>query len=213
MTRRRLKVFVIVAALIAVAIAAAVVWVRDDDAPATNGPFLAASDFPSGYEVSRLSNTAPTAIGGATTPAECGPVIAEQASREFRSTTAGVLAVPKDTALPTFAQSVVTGGESVADTAEVVRRCSSYRQQTDSETLESISSILPTPTACPRDALVIRVRTRAGSPTGQSDSTAVRAYVQGRAAVGVLTASLVQPESALPDDFCRLASLVADRLE
>lgn len=213
MTPRRMRFALIVTVIIAAAAVATAIWGRGDSAPVSDGPFLTADDFPSGYQVSRLSNTAPSAIGGATTPAECGPVVADQAARELRSTTVGVLAVPKDVALPTFAQSIVTGGESVSDTVEVVRKCSSYRQQTDTEKLESVSSILPTPAGCPRNAVVIRVRTRFGSPTGNSDSTAVRAYVQGRATVGILTASVTRPEQPLPGDFCRLAALVADRLD
>ncbi|MGJ0119632.1 hypothetical protein ACQ7HM_10540 [Williamsia sp. MIQD14] len=203
----------IVTVIIAVAAVATAIWGRGDDAPTSDGPFLTADNFPSGYQVSRLSNTAPSGIGGTTTPAECGQVVADQAARELRSTTVGVLAVPKDETAPTFAQSIVTGGESVSDTVGVVRRCSSYRQQTDTESLDSISSILSTPAGCPRDATVIRVRTRFRSPTGDSDSTSVRAYVQGGASVGILTASLTQPEAPVPDDFCRLTSLVADRLE
>lgn len=211
MTRRRAKFAVIAAAVVAIAIAAAVVWVRSDEASSGDqGPFLTAADLPSGYEVSRLPNTAPSGIGGTTTPAECGPIVGDQAARQLRSATVGVLATKEGA--PTFAQSVITGGESVADTLSVARRCPSYRQQTDTESLESISSILPTPTGCPRDVVVVRSRTRLSAAGEQSDSTSVSAYVQGDNAVGVLTTALDRPEAPIPDQFCRLAGVVADRV-
>ncbi len=211
MTRRRAKFALIAVAVVAIAIAATVVWVRSDESSSgAEGPFLTSDDFPSGYEVTRLPNTAPSGIGGTTTPAECGPVVAAQAGRQLRSATVGVLAT-KDGA-PTFAQSVITGGESVSDTVGAVRRCPSYRQQTDTESLESNSSILPMPAGCPRDVVVVRATTRLSAAAEQSDSTSVNAYVQGDNAVGVLTASLDRPEEPVPDEFCRLASVVAGRV-
>ncbi|MBJ7289189.1 hypothetical protein [Williamsia sp.] len=212
MTRRRAKFALIAVAVVAIAIAAAVVWVRSDERTSgAQGPFLTAEDFPAGYKVTRLPNTAPSGIGGTTTPTECGAIVAEQAGRQLRSATVGVLAT-KDGA-PTFAQSVITGGESVSDTDAVVRRCSSYRQQTDTESLESISSIVSTPAGCPGDVVVVRATTRLSAAAEQSDSTSVSAYVQGSNAVGVLTVSLDRPEEPIPDEFCRLASVVADGLE
>jgi hypothetical protein len=178
-----------------------------------DSPYLTADDFPSGYSVSRLSNTAPPGIGGTTTPVECGPVIAGQAERQLRAATVGVLAEPSDTTMPTYAQSIVTGGESVEQTREVARRCPDYRQQTESETYTSSSSIVPAPQGCPSDVLAIRSTTRYTGPSSRSDTTALTAYVQGRTAVGQLSSALPRPESTVPDDFCRLVSLVADRVD
>ncbi|MGU3292541.1 hypothetical protein [Williamsia sp. M5A3_1d] len=209
----KVKVALAVAAIAAVAVAATVLWVRSDGSSGISGPYLTADDVPSGYQVSQLPNTAPSGIGGTTMPSECGPVISGQVARQMRASTPGVLATPDDSTKPTFAQSVITGGESVADTVGVVRRCPSYRQQTDTETFESSSSILSTPSGCPRDAVVIRARTRYSSASEQSDTTSVTAYVQGRNVVGVLTTALARAEAPISDDFCRLTTLVARRLE
>ena len=211
MTRRRAMVVVVAVAILALGVV--VYRVSNPPVSAPSSPYLTAEDFPSGYQVSRLSNTAPPGIGGATTPPECGPVIGDQASRQLRASTVGVLAEPSDVSLPTYAQSIVTGGETVVQTRAVVERCSSYRQQTDTETFSSSSSILSVPQGCPRDALIIRSRTRYSGPGSQSDSTAVTAYVQGRTAVGELSSALPQPESLTPDAFCSLLTTVADRLD
>lgn len=211
MTRRGVTVAVVAMAILALGFA---VYRVSNPAPAgPPSPFLSADDFPSGYQVSRLSNTAPPGIGGATTPPECTSVIADQASRQVRASTVGVLAEPSDPTLPTFAQSIVTGGESVAETTTVVRACSSYRQQTDTETFSASSSILPTPQGCPSDALVVRSRTRYSGPASQSDSTSLTAYLQGRTSVGELSSALPQAESPTPDAFCSLLTKVADRLD
>ncbi|MGU3292535.1 hypothetical protein [Williamsia sp. M5A3_1d] len=212
MTPRRARFALIVTVIIAVAALASMFLGRGGDSSPSAGPFLTADDFPSGYQVSPLPNTAPPGIGGTTMPAECGPVISAQAARQLRSSPVGVLAVPSDSAKPTFAQSVITGGESVPDTVGVVRQCPSYRQQTDTESFESTSSIVPAPDGCPRDAVVVRARTRYRDPGDQSDSTSVTAYVQGRNVVGVITTALNQPEAALSDEFCTLVSLAAGRL-
>ncbi|MEH3155749.1 MAG: hypothetical protein PGN29_10510 [Gordonia paraffinivorans] len=211
MTRRRLMVVVVAVAILVLGFV--VYRVSNPPPSGPPGPFLSADDFPSGYQVSRLSNTAPPGIGGSTTPVECGPIIADQASRQLRASTVGVLAEPSDPTLPTFAQSIVTGGESVAATTAVVRACSSYRQQTDTETFSSSSSVLPTPQGCPSDALVVRSRTRYSGPASQSDSTSLTAYVQGRTSVGELGSVLPQAESPTPDVFCALLTKVADRLD
>jgi hypothetical protein len=124
-----------------------------------------------------------------------------------------VLAEPADTTLPTYAQSIVTGGESVTQTREVARQCPDYRQRTDTETYTASSSILPVPQGCPSGVLVIRSTTRYTGPSSQSDTTALTAYVQGRTAVGQLSSALPRPELTVPEDFCRLVSLVADRVD
>ena len=211
MTRRRIMVVVVAVAIVALGFV--VYRVSNPPASGPTSPFLTADDFPSGYQVSRLSNTAPPGIGGTTTPSECTSVIADQASRQLRASTVGVLAEPSDPTLPTYAQAIITGGETVTQTTMVVRRCSSYRQQTATETFSSSSSILPTPQGCPNDALVIRSRTRYSGPGSQSDSTSLTAYVQGRTAVGELSSALPQPESPTPDAFCSLLTKVADRLD
>ncbi|GAA1885364.1 hypothetical protein GCM10009773_12090 [Williamsia serinedens] len=211
MMRRRIMIVVVAVAILVVGFV--VYRVSNPSTTNPDSPYLTADDFPAGYQVSRLSNTAPPGIGGSTTPADCGPVIAGQADRQLRASTVGVLAEPSDTTLPTYAQSIVTGGESVAQTRAVVDRCPDYRQRTDTETYTSSSSILPVPQGCPSGVLVIRSTTRYTGPSSQSDTTAVTAYVQGRAAVGQLSSALPRPRSAVPDEFCRLVSLVADRVD
>ncbi|GAA2064364.1 hypothetical protein [Williamsia deligens] len=211
MTRRRVMIAVVAVAILALGLV--VYRVSNPPAQKSDSPFLTAEDFPSGYVVARLSNTAPPGIGGQTVPAACGPVIAQQAGRSLRSSIVGILAEPADATRPTYAQSIVTGGETVTQTTDVVRRCPSYRQRSGDESFESTSSILPAPQGCPSDALVIRSRTRYSGPSSQSDSTALTAYVQGRTAVGELSSALLQPTSPIPDDFCRLTTLVAERLD
>jgi hypothetical protein len=210
MTRRRVMIVVVAVAILALGFVVYRISNPPTTAPAS--PFLTVDDFPAGYQVTRLSNTAPPGIGGATTPPDCTTVIADQAGRQLRASTVGVLAQPTDVTLPTYAQSIVTGGESVAQTRTVIERCSSFRQRTETETFSSSSSILPTPPGCPADALVVRSRTRYTGPTSTADSTSLTAYVQGRTAVGELSSALAQPESPTPDDFCRLTRLVADRV-
>ncbi|WP_299576225.1 hypothetical protein [uncultured Williamsia sp.] len=209
----RRRVMVVVVAVVILAVGFVVYRVSNPSGGDTDSPYLTADDFPSGYQVSRLSNTAPPGIGGSTVPADCGPVIAEQADRQLRAATVGVLAEPPDTTLPTYAQSLVTDGESVEQTREVARRCPDYRQRTATEAYTSSSSILPAPPSCPSAALVIRSTTRYTGPASQSDTTALTAYVQGRTAVGQLSSALPRPEAAVPDDFCKLVSLVADRVD
>ncbi|GAA1482072.1 hypothetical protein GCM10009624_25120 [Gordonia sinesedis] len=207
--------------LIVVGLVGVKLWVTRDASP--NGANLQAillqgNDFPPGYRVTAGESISVERLPiDSVSPTECQSVIDDQGRRTPGQQRDGLTASPGGNTIPTYTQAVMVGGESIDETAGVVRACPSYNYTASGTRFAVTQSIAPAPPACPTDALYVRTQLDIRSETAAGNGRPSSASVQTMSAFverGSLRSIFAQIGRGEPDgEFCRLVTLAKGKLD